>query len=78
MNDVPVRLGADSWPTCAVCNKPVEKMEVFDDPMRQVRVYRAVCHGETQSAEIARFTMEDSLAISFARAFEREAIGDET
>lgn len=36
------------WPTvmCAMCNKPVDRMEFFDDHINDQQVLRVRCHGD--------------------------------
>lgn len=77
MSNIQTHLGVGGWPTCAVCNKPVERMEVWNDPMTFAKTYSAFCHGERQNVQITDFTLEDAHEIKFVRAFEREQLGSE-
>jgi hypothetical protein len=59
------------FPICAVCQKPVEKMEWFHNPITDVLVYRAYCHGDVQEIFLPHYMVEDS-AISVTTAFSPE------
>jgi hypothetical protein len=61
---------------CAVCGKPVDRMEMFDDPLAWRRVYTAYCHGETEETVISRELMEDAISISAGVAFSQKRITD--
>ena len=61
--------GIGGWPLCAVCNKPVEKMEVFNDLHAYARTYRASCHGAKQDVVITDIAMMNAIKIVFDVAF---------
>ena len=37
---------------CAMCGKPVDRVEWFDDPMNFQRVIRAHCHGKVDEMRL--------------------------
>ena len=61
-------------PICDVCNKPVDRIDWWDDYNRCVRVFRVSCHGETETAELSDYMVEDSLSITMGRAFVKEKV----
>ena len=66
--------GMGGWPMCAVCCKPVERMERFDCVHMDRYVFRAYCHGKVDEATLDHFTIEDSTSIKFTWAFQRPAL----
>lgn len=56
-------------PTCAVCNKPVEKMESWYDPMSMKKVFRVQCHGQSEMATLSDQIIEDMDSIRMGQAF---------
>ena len=40
------------YPTCARCQKPVDKVETFKDETRLVFLVTAFCHGDTEVSEV--------------------------
>jgi hypothetical protein len=62
------------WPQCAVCRKPVDKVESMDDPLRRSRRFRVSCHGEAEEGELSDLQMLDAVQIEFGLAFERAAL----
>lgn len=56
-------------PTCAVCNKPVEKMESIYLPDYDGKLFRAHCHGKTEDYILGSYTMLDATEITFGKAF---------
>lgn len=61
-------------PICDVCNKPVDRIDWWDDYNRCVRVFRVSCHGETETAELPDYMVLDSLSITMGRAFVKEKV----
>ena len=54
---------------CAVCNKPVDKIEYIRDPYFRNGVnFRAYCHSETETIFLPEELILDS-SISFGKAF---------
>lgn len=59
------------WPTCAICNKQVERMEGDFDPQADEYVFIACCHGEREEVRIPRLDFaEGNKIVEGARAFE--------
>ena len=46
--------GLAGWPKCAVCCKPVDRLEQIDDIAWDRRIFRAYCHGQVDEATLAR------------------------
>lgn len=58
------------WPTCAVCNKPVERMTRDDAPMMRKLTFVVECHGEVESVDLLASELVDAAErIKFTRAF---------
>ena len=56
-------------PMCAVCNKPVERVESryrFELAAKHFRVY---CHGDMEEALLDDVTIEDCASVQFGQAF---------
>lgn len=77
MSNIQPYLGVPGWPICDVCNKPVERMETFNDPLSYTRTFRASCHGQTQQVQVSDQLAEEALAMKFIRAFVQVRIGGE-
>jgi hypothetical protein len=56
-------------PICAVCNKPVDKMESMYLPDYDGKLFRAHCHGKTEDYILGSYTMLDATEITFGKAF---------
>ena len=56
-------------PICAVCNKPVERMESMYDIAWARKRFRVYCHGQTEEAFLNDETIEDSDSIRMGQAF---------
>lgn len=67
-------MNIDQVPTCAVCRRPVDRFTVTYDPTRDVRVFRADCHGETQEVALTPVYMLNADHIEMGLAFERSAL----
>jgi hypothetical protein len=62
------------WPTCAVCNKPVERCTRTEDHVRAKLTIVVECHGDLESVDILERELVDHAdRIKFGRAFERDA-----
>lgn len=63
-------------PICAVCNKPVDQIEWFDDPANHVRVFRVFCHGKIEEQTLTDqmlFRMVPGTEIAVGKAFTSQA-----
>jgi hypothetical protein len=56
-------------PLCAVCNKPVERMESMYDIAWAAKRFRVYCHGDMEEAMLNDVTIEDSNSVRFGQAF---------
>lgn len=52
------------WPTvmCAMCDKPVDRMEFFDDHERDEQVFRVKCHGRWDEMRVSKLDLTLNLA----------------
>ena len=56
-------------PTCAVCNKPVERVESMYDIAYGGKRFRVYCHGDMEEAMLDDTTIEDANSVRFGEAF---------
>jgi hypothetical protein len=56
-------------PLCAVCNKPVERVESMYDIAYGAKRFRVYCHGDMEEAMLDDVTIEDSDSVRFGQAF---------
>jgi hypothetical protein len=56
-------------PTCAVCNKPVEKVESMYDISYGAKRFRVYCHGDMEEAMLDDVLIEDCASVQFGQAF---------
>ena len=56
-------------PTCAVCNKPVERVESMYDIAYGAKRFRVYCHGEMEEAMLDDVLIEDCASVQFGQAF---------
>ena len=56
-------------PLCAICNKPVERVESMYDPAWAAKRFRVYCHGDMEEAMLDDVTIEDSNSVRFGQAF---------
>jgi hypothetical protein len=62
-------LAVHGVPLCAVCNKPVERIESMYDPMSMRKVFRVYCHGDFEEARLDDDLIEDCNSIRMGQAF---------
>ena len=62
-------LAVRDLPICAVCNKPVERMESMYDIAWARKRFRVYCHGEMEESILDDETIEDSSSIRMGQAF---------
>jgi hypothetical protein len=48
---------------CAVCNKPVDSIEIMKDVYTQSIVYSVSCHGEKDQCSIPQDMLEENLSV---------------
>lgn len=58
-------------PICAVCNKPVEKMDRREDRKNQTITFTVHCHGEEEHCILDVHGYMTAAHITIARAFEQ-------
>jgi len=56
-------------PMCAVCNKPVERVESMYDIAYGGKRFRVYCHGDMEEAMLDDVTIEDCDSVQFSQAF---------
>lgn len=56
-------------PLCAICNKPVERVESMYDIAWAAKRFRVYCHGEMEEAMLDDVTIEDFNSVRFGQAF---------
>ena len=56
-------------PMCALCNKPVERVESMYDIAWAARRFRVYCHGDIEEAMLDDVVIEDSDSVRFGQAF---------
>jgi len=56
-------------PTCALCNKPVDRVESMYLPDYDGKLFRVYCHGQMEQQILGSFTMQDAKEITFGKAF---------
>lgn len=56
-------------PICAICNKPVERVESMYDIAWAAKRFRVYCHGDVEEAMLHDVVIEDSNSVRFGQAF---------
>jgi hypothetical protein len=56
-------------PLCAICNKPVERVESMYDFAWSAKRFRVYCHGDMEEAMLDDVTIEDCNSVRFGQAF---------
>ncbi|MEI6801411.1 MAG: hypothetical protein WCO04_19670 [Pseudomonadota bacterium] len=56
-------------PMCAVCNKPVERVESMYDIAYGGKRFRVYCHGDMEEAMLDDVLIEDCASVQFGQAF---------
>ena len=56
-------------PTCAVCNKPVERMESMYDVSWRAKRFRVYCHGQKEEAFLNDIDIWNADSIRMGQAF---------
>lgn len=56
-------------PLCAICNKPVERVESIYDINTMGKKFRVFCHGDTEDAILDDILIEDCDSVKFGQAF---------
>jgi hypothetical protein len=69
MNDLALYDLGIAFPTCAVCNKPVDKVESMYLPDYDGKLFKVYCHGQVEQQILGFYTMMDAKEITFSKAF---------
>jgi len=56
-------------PLCAICNKPVERMESLYDINKYQKVFRVFCHGQMEEAFLNDMDIWNADSIRMGQAF---------
>lgn len=56
-------------PMCAICNKPVERVDSMYDPILCAKRFRVYCHGDFEEAMLCDDIIEDTNSVRFGEAF---------
>lgn len=56
-------------PICAICNKPVERVESMYDIAYGGKRFRVFCHGDFEEAMLDDVLIEDCNSVQFGQAF---------
>jgi hypothetical protein len=56
-------------PICAICNKPVDRVESMYAPEWYAKRFRVFCHGDFEEAMLSDVLIEDNYSVSFGQAF---------
>ena len=56
-------------PLCAVCNKPVERMESLYDINKYQKVFRVFCHGQIEEVLLSDMDIWNTDSIRMGQAF---------
>jgi hypothetical protein len=60
------------WPTCAVCRRPVERVETARNVLDGTVQFTARCHGDVETATVTESDLTRANGLCFGVAFERE------
>ena len=74
MNDLALYELGLAMPVCAVCNKPVDRVESMYDPNYDGKIFRVHCHGKVEQQILGAYTMMDAKQITFGKAFDAPAL----
>ncbi len=64
----------DVWPTCAVCNKPVGRMERYETPNDLTVHYTAYCHGEREETVLTMHDLIEMTSLEGGLAFNQKRL----
>jgi hypothetical protein len=56
-------------PLCAICNKPVERMESLYDINKYQKVFRVFCHGQIEEVLLSDMDIWNTDSIRMGQAF---------
>lgn len=61
-------------PMCAKCNRPVERVNSWNDPLTARTTFSFWCHGAQELAVLEDELIADADRLRLGRCFEREAV----
>lgn len=61
--------GLHEFPICAICNKPVDRVESMYRIEMSAKLFRVYCHGDVEEAFLNDETIEDCNSVRFGQAF---------
>jgi hypothetical protein len=70
VNDLALYELGFAMPICAVCNKPVEKVESMYDPNYDGKLFKVYCHGKVEQQMLGSYTMMGATQVTFGKAFD--------
>lgn len=62
------------FPECAVCNKPVEKVQTYRNEIKNCHEFVVWCHGEMETTELDDSVLKLSNKIRIGKAFRNRQI----
>ena len=74
MNDLALYDLGLAMPVCAVCNKPVDKVESMYLPDYDGKVFRVYCHGKMEQQILGSYDVMNAKQITFGKAFAAPAL----
>lgn len=76
MNDLALYDLGVAMPICAICNKPVDRVESMYHPAYQGKLFRVYCHDQYEDQMLDDLTLISSKEITFGKAFQRLLLED--
>lgn len=65
-------------PICAVCNKPVDKVESMYSIEYDGKIFKVYCHGKVEQQILGMYTMMNAKEITFGKAFDYKKLESKT
>lgn len=78
MNELKLYDIVGAFPICAVCNKPVDKVESTNLPEYDGKILRVYCHGKVEAQILSYYTLMNAKEITFGKAFDYNKLESET
>lgn len=57
------------WPICAICKKGVDRIDSSTDQRTMELVFRAHCHGQTETTRLSLLCVASKSGVEFTEAF---------
>jgi hypothetical protein len=70
MNEIKLYDIGVAFPICAICDKPVDKVESMYLPDYDGKVFRVYCHGKVEQQILSSFVACEANQITFGKAFD--------